>query len=69
MPMKVTYGELRTSDQEVQRACKQRVYGLFFAKDSHSQFGNYDPIVIDVPILTTALEQNANSFSELLGEK
>ena len=54
----------------------ERAWGLFFAlegyetmaviKDSHSQSGNYDPSVIDVPILTTALEKNANSFSEIL---
>ena len=54
----------------------ERAWGLFFAlegyetvpviRDSHSQAGNYDSSVIDVPILTTALEENASKFSEVL---
>ena len=54
----------------------ERAWGLFFAlegyetepviRDSHSQAGNYDSNVIDVPILTTALEKNASKFSEVL---
>ena len=54
----------------------ERAWGLFFAlegykavpviRDSHSQAGNYDSNVIDVPILTTALEKNASKFSEIL---
>lgn len=57
----------------------ERAWGLFFAmekyervpvvKDSHNESKNYGENIIDIPILTTALEQNANSFSELLGEK
>jgi len=57
----------------------ERAWGLFFAlkgydtvaviKDSHSQAGNYDGSVIDMPILTTALEKSASKFSEVLEDK
>jgi hypothetical protein len=61
----------------------ERAWGLFFAleryqkvaviADSHSQskaYGeNYDDQLIDMPILTTALERNVASFSEILENK
>jgi len=57
----------------------ERAWGLFFAlegykiqsviKDSHSQAGNYESDVVDIPLLTTALKGGAKKFSDVLGNQ
>lgn len=61
----------------------ERAWGLFFAmegykkvaviKDSHNESKSYGEHqidqLIDIPILTTALEKNVNKFSEILQDK
>lgn len=57
----------------------ERAWGLFFAlngyekvaviRDSHNQADCYGETVIDIPILTTALQRNVNKFSEILERK
>lgn len=54
----------------------ERAWGIFFAlkgyktvsviKDSHSQARNYDSEVINIPIMTVALEKNVKTFQEIL---
>ena len=57
----------------------ERAWGLFFAlkgyekvavvRDSHNQSDSYGETVIDIPILTTALQRDVNKFSEILERK
>ena len=57
----------------------ERAWGLFFAlkgyekvavvRDSHNQSDSYGETVIDIPILTTALQRDVNKFSEILEKK
>ena len=38
-------------------------------RDSHNQSDSYGETVIDIPILTTALQRDVNKFSEILERK